>query len=66
MPQAEWLEDSAVDIPQIYTNFAQLSVAAALTKDDVVALGEKIDLGSEPVKAPKEKLMEAFEKASSA
>jgi hypothetical protein len=66
MPQAEWLEDSSVDIPQIWSNFAQLSVAAAFTKDDIVAFGEKIDLGSEPKTPPKEKLMEAFEKASSA
>lgn len=55
-----------MDIPQIYPNFALLAVGAALTKDDITALGEKIDLGSEPVKAPKERLMEAFEKASSA
>lgn len=60
----EFLDDLVSDVPKAYTLAAQLLFAAKLSKDDVDALGETINLDNEPVSPPKERLAKEFEAAS--
>lgn len=57
----EFLEDIAIDVPQVYPRLAKMMKGAGLGRAAVERLAQKIAVDGDPVKHPRDKLLGAFD-----
>lgn len=51
-----------MDIPQVYSSFAQLLASVSFADEDVEEIAKKINVDGEPMIAPADKLKKEFAK----